>query len=173
VKFVRFVHRLDAETTGIVLLGKSMGAVRAYSDLFESRKMEKIYYAVVQGVPNEQEWTCRVKLAPDPHRRGRMKADSRHGKSAETRFRVLRSGSATALIEARPFTGRTHQIRIHLTESGFPVVGDDLYGSPKAGSGRNLGLRAVGLAYTDPFRRKRVQIRAPVEEFCREYGFNW
>jgi RluA family pseudouridine synthase len=171
LRFLRFVHRLDAETTGILLLAKSPGAISAYGDLFESRKMEKVYLAVVQGVPKQKEWTCRLKLAPDSSRIGRMKSDSRRGKNAETVFHVLQTGPTTSLVEARPFTGRTHQIRVHLAESGFPVVGDELYASQHAVAGQNLALRAVSLAYTDPFTRRRVRIHAPVEEFCRQYGF--
>src|SRR5437867_7064866 len=72
LRFLRFVHRLDAETTGILLLGKSMGAVKTYGELFESRKMEKRYLAVVAGRPKEKEWICRLKLAPDASERGRM-----------------------------------------------------------------------------------------------------
>ena len=74
-----------------------------------------------------------------------------------------------SLVEALPLTGRTHQIRVHLAESGWPVVGDEIYGRGR--DGFRLGLRAVRLAYTDPFTKRRVEIRAPVEEFCREYGF--
>lgn len=183
LRFLRFVHRLDAETTGILLLAKSQGAVTSYGALFESREMEKTYLAVVVGAPKETEWTCRLKLGPDPEQRGRMKVDARHGKDAETRFRVLQIGEKIALVEARPLTGRTHQIRVHLAESGNAVAGDELY-STSCGSrpgktgphGRgkshlHLGLRAVGLCYADPFTRRRIQIRAPMEDFVREYGF--
>lgn len=170
LKFIRFVHRLDAETTGILLLAKSQGALRSYAELFESRRMEKVYLAVVRGTPKQDQWICRLKLAPDPKRHGRMKADPRQGKAAETRFLVLERGQGTALIEARPFTGRTHQIRVHLAEAGLPVVGDELYGSV-SGLRPDFGLRAVGLAYSDPFTRRRIRIQAPVEQFCREYGF--
>src|SRR5262245_26277911 len=82
LRFIRFVHRLDAETTGILLLAKSPGAVDTFGDLFESRKMEKVYLAAVRGSPVQKEWTCRLKLAPDPRRRGRMIVDARHGKAA-------------------------------------------------------------------------------------------
>ncbi len=170
LKFLRFVHRIDAETTGVLLFAKSPGAVDAFGNLFESRRMEKTYLAVVHGAPKEKEWICRLKLAPDARQPGRMKTDSQHGKDAETEFRVLQIHKATALVEARPFTGRTHQIRVHLAESGCPVVGDELYG--RANDKAKLGLRAVRLAYTDPFTRRRVDIRAPLEQFCREYGFN-
>lgn len=170
LKFLRFVHRLDADTTGILLFAKSMGATDAYSDLFESRRMEKTYLAVVTGTPPQAEWTCRLKLAQDSQRIGRMRVDGRHGKEAETRFRLLQSVAGKSLLEARPLTGRTHQIRVHLAESGCSVVGDELYS--RGDDGCELGLRAVRLAFADPFTRRRVNIRAPFEAFCREYGFD-
>jgi RluA family pseudouridine synthase len=180
LRFLRFVHRLDAETTGILLLAKSQGAVASYGALFESREMEKIYLAVVGGAPKQTEWTCRLKIGQDAKEHGRMRVDARHGKDAETHFRVLQAGPERALVEARPLTGRTHQIRVHFAASGHPVVGDELYGKsePPATAQRrrrpaneNLGLRAIALAYVDPFTRRRVEIRAPIEAFVREYGF--
>jgi 23S rRNA pseudouridine1911/1915/1917 synthase len=172
LKFLRFVHRLDADTSGILLLAKSPGAVNSFGGLFESRSMAKVYLAVVRGMPEQSQWTCRLKLASDPNARGRMKVDARHGKEAETHFRVLQGKGVTALVEARPVTGRTHQIRVHLAESGHPVVADPLYG-PRPPKGKSaMGLRAVRLAYVDPFTRRRVEIKAPLEGFVREYGFD-
>jgi 23S rRNA pseudouridine1911/1915/1917 synthase len=170
LKFIRFVHRLDADTTGILLLAKSLGAVDTYGNLFESRRMEKVYLAVVHGVPTKSEWICRHKLAPDELQRGRMKVDAQQGKESETAFRVLQAGAKTSLVEAHPYTGRTHQIRVHLRESGFPIVGDELYG-PEPKPRKPLGLRAVRLAFNDPFNRRPIQIRADVDAFLREYGF--
>jgi 23S rRNA pseudouridine1911/1915/1917 synthase len=170
LKFLKFVHRLDAETTGILLFARSQGAVESYSDLFEDRRMEKTYLAVMDGVPKLDEWTCRLKLGPAPGQIGRMKVDERNGKEAETHFRVLQRRERAALLQASPLTGRTHQIRLHLAQSAAPVVGDDIYG--RRGDQSNLGLRAVRLAYQDPFTRRRVEIRAPLEGFCREYGFD-
>src|SRR5262245_66179397 len=72
LRFLRFVHRLDAETTGILLFAKSPGAVKSYGELFESHRMEKVYLAVAQGVPKESQWICRLKLASDPRQVGRM-----------------------------------------------------------------------------------------------------
>ena len=205
LKFLKFVHRLDAETTGILLFAKSPGAVESYSVLFEDRRMEKTYLAVVEGVPQKTEWTCQLKLGPAPGQIGRMCVDEREGKESETHFRVLQTigGSAggprpqrvaasptaidqrtsklpraategtvavRTLIAAQPLTGRTHQIRLHLAETAGPVVGDEIYGR-----GRDrcrLGLRAVRLAFADPFTRRRIDIRAPLEGFCREYGFD-
>lgn len=172
LKYLRFVHRLDADTSGILLLAKSPGALDTFGDLFEGRRMEKVYLAVVCGLPEPREWVCRLKLAPDPRSRGRMKVDARHGKEAETHFRVLQSKGNTTLVEAHPVTGRTHQIRVHLAQSGHPVVGDDYYGAQPVKEDENLGLRAVRLSYVDPFVRRRVEIRAPMTEFIREYGFD-
>lgn len=169
LKFLRCVHRLDADTSGVLLFAKSLGAVKAYSDLFESRQMKKTYLAVVSGKPLDAEWTCQLKLGLDPKRVGRMKVDARRGKPAETHFRLLKTHGGNSLIEARPVTGRTHQIRVHLAEAGLPIAGDELYGRPKGNS--PLGLRAVQLAYVDPFTRKRVEIHAPKENFLKQFGF--
>lgn len=169
LRFLRFVHRLDADTTGVLLFAKSPGAVESYSELFESRRMAKTYLAVVHGRPSTDEWTCRLKLSPDPKQVGRMRVDARTGKEAETRFRVLHRGNRTSLIEAFPLTGRTHQIRVHLQQSGHACVGDAIYS--KAGDDFELGLRAVRLAYRDPFTKRSVEIHAPTEGFCRAFGF--
>ena len=174
LRFLRFVHRLDADTSGVLLLAKSLGAVTVYTGLFETRSVEKVYLAAVQGVPKEKQWTCRAMLAPQPGSIGRMIVDNRNGKDAETHFRVLATRENSALVEAHPTTGRTHQIRVHLAESGYPVVNDPLYGphaaKPSKGFVR-LALRAVKLSYPDPFLKRLVYITAPTEEFIREFGF--
>jgi len=169
LKFLRYVHRLDTDTSGVMLFAKSMGAVEAFGDVFESRQMDKNYLAIVEGVPRETEWTCRLPLAPDPRQIGRMIVDTREGKECETRFRLLQKKERISLVEAHPLTGRTHQIRVHLAQSGCPIVSDELYG--KVDSRMQLGLRAIKLGYVDPFTRRRVEIRAPIEGFMSEYGF--
>lgn len=179
LKFLRFVHRLDAETTGVLLFVKSPGATKAYSDLFASRAVEKTYLAAVRGFPREQRWTCRLPLAPDPARRGRICVDRRKGQEAVTEFRVLQTreaeGRRMALVEARPLTGRSHQIRVHLAACGHAVAGDGLYdreaGRLPGTEDYPLGLRATALRYIDPFRRLPVRIDAPTADFVQAYGF--
>jgi 23S rRNA pseudouridine1911/1915/1917 synthase len=172
IRFLRNVHRLDADTSGILLLARSQGALDTLSELFESRRMEKRYLAVVSGRPAQAEWVCRLKIGPAPGATGRMRVDAKEGKEAETRFRVLETRGDRTLVEASPVTGRTHQIRVHLAAGKTPVLGDPLYG-PSAGIGAlpGLALRAVGLAYQDPFTRRPVRIEARTVEFLKEFGF--
>ncbi|MDB6019132.1 MAG: pseudouridine synthase, partial [Pedosphaera sp.] len=175
LKYLRFIHRLDAETTGVLLLAKSPGALRAFSEMFETRSVEKRYLAVVHGVPKEKEWTCNLPLIADPAMKGRMRiaTPGRRAaprvsdpemrtqnsallpKDAETQFRVVATLANAAVIEAHPTTGRTHQIRVHLAAAGHPIVGDALYGTDKAAASKGrqrIALRAVRLAFRDPFQ---------------------
>jgi 23S rRNA pseudouridine1911/1915/1917 synthase len=174
LKYLRYIHRLDADTTGITLFAKSPGALRAYSELFEERRVEKLYLAVVEGVPKQIRWTCNLPLQADPAAKGRMiiaRKPSADAKDAETHFEVLQSLPKTALVQARPTTGRTHQIRVHLAAAGHPVLGDALYG-PNPDAPRNtLALRAIGLAFHDPFQKRNIRILAPATWFLREHGF--
>lgn len=176
LKYLRFIHRLDADTSGVLLLAKSPGAMRSYSELFESRRIQKFYLAVVDGIPKQSNWTCSLKLSPKADTIGQMKVDERHGKEAETHFRVLQTCQQTALVEVQPTTGRTHQIRVHLAAAGHPVLGDPFYNpkeTAKAKAGRvRLALRAIKVTFPDPFQNRTIHIEAPTDEFVKQFGFS-
>jgi 23S rRNA pseudouridine1911/1915/1917 synthase len=96
-------------------------------------------------------------------------------KDAETHFKTLQTLKDTALVLARPTTGRTHQIRVHLAAGSHPIVGDPLYGTDAAAESKGrqrLALRAIKLAYPDPFQKRTIYIQAPAQDFLREYGFD-
>lgn len=171
ISFLRYVHRLDADTSGVVVFARHKGALRELSRLFASRQIQKQYLAVVHGVPDQEEWTCRVALAPSSRHSKRVVANEKTGQWAETRFQVLQSHGDVSLVKAEPVTGRTHQIRVHLAISGCPVVHDPLYGRGQAERGR-LALRATMIGYKDPFTRKPIRITAPAEPLLATYGFS-
>ncbi len=126
----RVIHRLDRGTSGVMFFPKNKPAATYIAGLFKEGKVGKVYWAVVSGIVDEDEWEVDAPVAKlNKFRYG----VALPGKPALTRFRVLaRSGSAT-LVEARPLTGRTHQIRVHLTHCGLPIVGDPPYGGAPAG----------------------------------------
>ena len=121
-------HRLDFETSGVILLAKSKPVLTALANLFGSEKPLKQYAALVQGTPMENKFEVEARLAPHPVRTGLMRVDPKNGKRSRTVFEVLEKFSGWTLLRCEPFTGRTHQIRVHLRQAGLPIVGDELYG---------------------------------------------
>jgi len=124
------VHRLDLDTSGILLFAKDDETHRALSVMFEERAVQKAYHAVIAGRPSWTETVCDLSLTPDGDRMHRTIIDGA-GKPSVTDFTVLGCYSKMAIVEARPRTGRTHQIRIHLAALGYPVACDPLYGDGK------------------------------------------
>ncbi|MDR2493709.1 MAG: RNA pseudouridine synthase [Spirochaetaceae bacterium] len=125
------VHRLDRETSGVVLFAKDAETHRRLSLAFERRTVKKRYLAVIHGSPAWKETACALPLVPDGDKRHRTIIDKYQGKKALTRFRFQGGAGNYTLVEALPESGRTHQIRAHLAALGHPVVCDRLYGTEK------------------------------------------
>jgi RluA family pseudouridine synthase len=127
------VHRIDQDTSGVVLFAKDADSHKELSSLFEHGKVLKRYIAIVHGRPLWQETSCDLPLVPDGDKNHRTIIDKYQGKKSLTRFKFLGSAGHYSVIEALPETGRTHQFRVHLASLGHPIVCDPLYGkaSPK------------------------------------------
>ena len=163
---VTLVHRLDRETSGVTVLARTKAAAAALSAAFRDGTPEKTYLALSARPPSPPEGRIDAPLGKDPSRAGLRRVDPR-GDPAATRYRTLRAGPGGALVEARPETGRTHQIRVHLAHLGAPLLGDARYGGP-----RRVGelaiprvmLHARRLEITHPVTGARLVLEAPVPE---------
>lgn len=143
---IHFLHRLDRGTSGVLLAARHLEKGSPLTKIFAAREVEKIYLAVVSGRVAWAEITVRLPIGRDPGRRPQWNV-SDGGAAAETRLRVLRRADDRTLVEARPVTGRTNQIRIHCAAAGYPIVGDAAYGGAEA---PRLLLHAWQLALPAP-----------------------
>jgi RluA family pseudouridine synthase len=128
LSYLMNAHRLDFETSGIILLAKSKPVLIALANLFSTEKPVKTYLALVHGNPVKPSFEANAKLAPHPVKVGMVRVDEKNGKRSRTLFELLEKFNGWSLLKCQPLTGRTHQIRVHLRQAGLPVAGDTLYG---------------------------------------------
>lgn len=167
------VHRLDKDTSGLIIVAKNDRAHQALQRQLKERAVEKRYLALVRGDLRPDEGVIDAPIARDPRYRKRM-AVVPGGRDAVTRWRVLEryigpgSGEPRyTLVEARPITGRTHQIRVHFASFRHPLVGDALYGRRSAIVGRQF-LHAAGIAFAHPATGERLEFESPLPDDLRE-----
>lgn len=169
---LELVHRLDKGTSGCLLLAKTGKARKALTEDFRLQQVHKVYHLLVAGAWPEQLTRVELALQRQEERGGerRVEVDA-DGKSASTAFRVLRRfGKLATLVEARPSTGRTHQIRVHAAAKGFPLLGDDKYGSEQGAALaqrcgiRRLCLHAAGLSFRHPLSGQQLHCSAPPDD---------
>lgn len=179
------VHRIDADTSGLVLCAKTKPALDFLSGQFQSKTVGKVYHALVVGIPPQDEFTVDLVIKEDEAKPGRMCVVKKHGKASLTEFSVRgkfpqpAGRPGFAYLECRPLTGRTHQIRIHLAATGTPILNDPFYGNDvtlllsdlKRGyKGRadekpllsRLALHAGALTFRHPLTRENVTVHAPL-----------
>ncbi|WP_261884659.1 23S rRNA pseudouridine(955/2504/2580) synthase RluC [Vibrio pomeroyi] len=166
-RFLELVHRIDRDTSGILLVAKKRSALRHLQAQFREKTVQKYYFALVMG-----EWKNSCKVVNAPLLKNEVNSIVRvnpNGKASETRFRVLEKFKDATLVQASPITGRTHQIRVHTQYTGHPIAWDDRYGdrrfdayTGKVGLDR-LFLHAANIKFTHPGSEEKMDISAPME----------
>ena len=153
------VHRLDKDTSGLMVVAKSQAAHAGLVRQFAARRVERAYLAVVWGLPEPKTGEVTGNIGRNPRNRKKMAVLARGGRPARTRYRVLEAlaGGLASLVECRLTSGRTHQIRVHLSAIGHPVMGDALYG--RAGAGRTRRLPAAAQAALKALGRQALHAR--------------
>ena len=157
------VHRLDKDTSGLLLVAKNDLSQLALSRQLQERLMEKHYRALVDGNVKEDSGRIEAPIARSKKDRKKMAVDP-EGREAVTEWTVLDRGRGVTLLDVHILTGRTHQIRVHMKHTGHPVCGDPIYGSPKGAKVPRLMLHAYSLSFTHPTTGRRMTFTAPLPE---------
>jgi 23S rRNA pseudouridine1911/1915/1917 synthase len=156
------VHRLDKETSGCIVVAKNDAAHQNLAAQFAGRKVLKVYLALVAGHPRRQRGTIEEPIGRHPIHRKKMAVAKRGGRPAKTDYRVVREWENASLVECTLHTGRTHQIRVHLTHLGHPLLGDKLYGGAKTtGAFPRQMLHAWKLGFFHPRTGQWMEFEAP------------
>ena len=155
------VHRLDKITSGVMVFARDAETHRALNIQFETHEAQKTYHAILEGNPKWEEKTVKYPLRANVGHKHRTVVDDKNGKPSETRLRVIKRYPEAALVEAKPMTGRTHQIRVHAYALGHPLVEDVLYGAHDQYGIPHPMLHAQTLSFIHPVTNERVKFSAP------------
>jgi 23S rRNA pseudouridine1911/1915/1917 synthase len=159
--FVGVVHRLDRPVAGVVLFARTSKAASRLSEQFRSGRVEKVYQAIVEGRVTARVGLLEDRLVKDHKKNVVRRSSAANPRARESRltFRRLKSTAATTLLEIRPMTGRSHQIRVQLASAGHPIVGDRKYGSKRPFE-EGIALRAVRLTFEHPTTKAAITVEA-------------
>jgi 23S rRNA pseudouridine1911/1915/1917 synthase len=163
------VHRLDKDTTGVILVAKDPKTQEALSSQFHDRKVEKVYRAVVEGSVKKEEDVIEGSMGRHPTLRKKMALVAKGGRYSMTRFKIIRRLRGFTYLEVYPKTGRTHQIRVHMASIGHPIVGDELYGKKAKGIASRPLLHAYRILVEHPVGKAPLQVEAPVPQDFEEF----
>lgn len=161
---LELAHRIDRPVSGVVLLAKTIEANSALQALFRERRMEKRYWAIVEGQVHEAQAELRHRLVHDARSHKAVVSKGAEGEEACTHVRLLAQGDRYALVECMPEGGAFHQIRAQLAAWGHPIMGDVKYGARRAMKDRSIGLHARSLRFKHPFTGAEVRVEATAPE---------
>ena len=161
-------HRLDRDASGCLVLGRHRKALAELGRLFKSGRIGKTYWAVVEGGPADEEGRIDMPLGRKDATRGWWMKHDPHGQPATTSWKALGRGEGLTWLALEPRTGRTHQLRVHCAEMGWPIVGDSVYGSAARMAGPGLHLHAREVVVPIYKNRAPVTVRAPVPAHMHE-----
>ena len=164
--FCGVIHRLDRPVSGVVLLAKTSKALSRMNAQFRERDIEKIYWAVVRGVPPaaKNSLVHYLKKNEKENRSYTVKENTTGALRCELEYEVLQAGDNYSLLEVKPLTGRHHQIRVQLSSMGHPIAGDVKYGDRRANDDKSICLHARQLVFTHPVQKEQVTITASVPD---------
>ena len=165
--YLGVVSRLDVPVTGVVLIARTSKAAARLNEQFREHTVEKVYAALVEGIITPPEAECVDYLCEDKRHRKVFRTQSGGGKECRLRYRKLRQVSQCSLIEIQLETGRKHQIRLQLSNRGFPIRGDIKYGA-KMSFPEGIALHAWKLTFSHPTTKERIELLAPLPEMFEE-----
>lgn len=161
---IRIIHRLDMDTSGLMVLALNADAHRHLSRQFQERQTQKRYQAVCSGILEQNSGECLLPMRCDWENRPRQMVDFIHGKSAHTNYQLTEQRSDRFLVELTPITGRSHQLRLHMKMLGHPILGDNLYADIQSlKASPRLLLHACHLAFHHPVSRKWLEFNVPAD----------
>ena len=162
------VHRIDKDTSGLIIIAKNDNAHLKISKQIQERKVSKTYIALVRGIIKENEATINMPIGRSTKDRKKM-AVTKNGKEAITHFKVLKRYEGFTLLEVKIETGRTHQIRVHMAEIGYPIVGDEVYSNGKNPFNvKGQMLHAAKLEFVHPTTNEAVKFEAPLPQYFQQ-----